>query len=332
MVRLLGVPLVRRLLKGIVREANEELEDECRQAKEQLKATQDELSSTRKALATFEKDARWLEAERQKQQSRAEELAVEIRRLQDAHTSELRELKARHEQSERQLQDAHTSELRELKARHEQSERQLQDAHTSELRELKARHEQEMQSQRSELARCQQDCAAARRQQKQAEAALSQVREAHEACRQALTAAEQELASFREIGERFLRLPEQVREGLSPLFPQTGTLELLCAGVQQRTVERLGEWCRSEFKSGRCLEQAPELSELFTRLFGLAYPTVVGRATRTLLLPAIGEEFDSQFHDKAGMRQVRGRIGRVLFPGVRGADGSVVSKAIVEID
>lgn len=309
MVRLLSVPLVRRLLKGIVREANEELEDECRQAKEQLKATQDELSSTRKALATFEKDARWLEAERQKQQSRAEELAVEIRRLQDAHTSELRELKARHEQSERQLQDAHTSELR----------------------ELKARHEQEMQSQRSELARCQQDCAAARRQQKQAEAALSQAREAHEACRNALTAAEQELVSFREIGERFLRLPEQVREGLSPLFPQTGTLELLCAGVQQRTVERLGEWCRSEFKSGRCLEQAPELSELFTRLFGLAYPSVVGRATRTLMLPAIGEEFDSQFHDKAGMRQVRGRIGRVLFPGVRGADGSVVSKAIVEL-
>ena len=287
MVRLLGVPLVRRLLKGIVREANEELEDECRQAKEQLKATQDELSSTRKALATSEKDVRWLEAERQKQQSRAEELAAEIRRLQDAHTSE--------------------------------------------LRELKARHEQEMQSQRSELARCQQDCAAARRQQKQAEAALSQAREAHEACRNALTAAEQELASFREIGERFLRLPEGVREGLSPLFPQTGTLELLCAGVQQRTVERLGEWCRSEFKSGRCLEQAPELSELFMRLFGLAYPSVVGRATRTLMLPAIGEEFDSQFHDKAGMRQVRGRIGRVLFPGVRGADGSVVSKDIVEL-
>lgn len=309
MVRLLSVPLVRRLLKGIVREANEELEDECRQAKEQLKATQDELSSTRKALATSEKDVRWLEAERQKQQSRAEELAAEIRRLQDAHTSELRELKARHEQSERQLQNAHTSELR----------------------ELKARHEQELQSQRSELTRCQQDCAAARRQQEQAEAALSQVREAHEAYRQALTAAEQELASFREIGERFLRLPEQVREGLSPLFPQTGTLELLCAGVQQRTVERLGEWCRSEFKSGRCLEQAPELSELFTRLFGLAYPPVVGRATRTLMLPAIGEEFDSQFHDKAGMRQVRGRIGRVLFPGVRGADGSVVSKAIVEL-
>ena len=309
MVRLLGVPLVRRLLKGIVREANEELEDECRQAKEQLKATRDELSSMRKALATFEKDARWLEAERQEQQSRAEELAAEIRRLQDAHTFELRELKARHEQSERQLQDAHTSELR----------------------ELKARHEQELQSQRSERTRWQRDCEAARRQQKQAEAALSQVREAHEACRQALTAAEQELASFREIGERFLRLPEQVRKGLSPLFPQTGTLELLCAGVQQRTVERLGEWCRSEFKSGRCLEQAPELSELFTRLFGLAYPTVVGRATRTLMLPAIGEEFDSQFHDKTGMRQVRGRIGRVLFPGVRGADGSVVSKAIVEL-
>ena len=310
MVRLLNVPLVRRLLKGIVREANEELEDECRQSKEQLKAAQDELSATHKALATSEKEVRRLEAECQNQQARAEELAAEIRRLQDAHTAELRELKARHEQSERQAKDAHTAELR----------------------ELKARHEKELQSQRDELARSRQVSAASRRAQEQAEAALTQVREAHATCRQALEVAERELASFREIGERFLRLPEKVREGLSPLFPQTGTLELLCAGVQQRTVERLGEWCRSEFKSGRCLEQAPELSELFTRLFGLAYPSVVGRATRTLLLPAIGEEFDSQFHDKAGMRQVRGRIGRVLFPGVRGADGSVVSKAIVEID
>lgn len=309
MVRLLNVPLVRRLLKGIVREANEELEDECRQVKEQLKATQDELSAMRKALATSEKDVQWLESERQTLQECADEQAAEIRRLQDAHAAELRELKTRHEQSERQAKDAHTTELR----------------------ELKACHEKEMQSQRDELTRCRRDGEEAKRSQKQAEATLAQVREAQERCQQALTAVERELVSFMEIRERFLRLPEEVREGLSPLFPQTGALELLCAGVQQRTVERLGEWCRSEFKSGRCLEQATALSELFTRLFGLAYPSVAGRATRTLLQPSVGEEFDSQFHDKTGMRQVRGRIGRVLFPGVRGADGSVVSKAIVEL-
>ncbi len=313
MVRLLNVPLVRRLLKGIVREANEELEDECRQAKEQLKTTQDELSAARKTLATSEKDVRRLESERQTLQERADEQTAEIRRLQDAHAAELRELKARHEQSERQAKDAHDAELRELKARYEK-----------ELRTVRERLQ-------ADLTKSQQACKAAQSAAETATGELAQVREAQERCQQALTVAERELASFREIRERFLRLPEGVREGLSPLFPQTGALELLCAGVQQRTVERLGEWCRSEFKSGRCLEQATALSELFTRLFGLAYPSVAGRATRTLLQPAVGEEFDSQFHDKTGMRQVRGRIGRVLFPGVRGADGSVVSKAIVEL-
>ena len=327
MVKLLNLPVIRQLLQGIVRSANDEQVKEIdglKKEKEDLAAENKKLSTNLaayiKAYNNWKAKAESLEKDKKALAGQIADKDNEISQLRHDYEQKLTDQRTACEELVNKIQE-------EKKQALEEQKKTLDGQH---LAEMKVKNT-ELAAKEKELTSTQGDLKESQKRNTKLEHDLKSLNQTYDACRAAKEALESEIRPALRIQELYGSLSEEARRQLSSRYPRTDLLGLVCCGVQERYVELLRDWCRSSFLKGEFLSESDKLCELYTTFFELSHPEVDGQPSCTLESPMLGGEFDARYHEKVERNISRGKIVKVLLPMLRDGEGKLEENALVSV-
>lgn len=320
MVKLLNLPVIRQLLQGIVRSANDEqvkeidgLKNEKLALENEKKKLSTDLEKFKTAYNTWKAKAESLERDKATLTAQIADKDKEIAALKQAYEQKLTVQRTACEEQVKRI-------LSEKQQALEEQKKTLDDQHQAEM----TAKDQELTSTKVDLKESQKNS-------RQLEKALDGLTQTYVTCKGVKEKLEAAIQPALRIQELYGSLSAEAREQLSSRYPRTDLLGLVCCGVQERYVELLRDWCRTSFLKEEFLSESDKLCELYTTFFELSHPEVDGQPSCTLESPMLGGEFDARYHEKVERNVSRGKIVKVLLPMLRDGEGTLEEKALVSV-